>query len=145
MWCRVHVCVCTSAAASSVSGSSICTTCGGGDVLPCYVVWIATDGVVCCICSSSYQRVGSVMVYLLCGCICICICICSYHLHDIMWRWVACHVVLCVIATRCMLCMYDGVECYVLVISISTESMCGDVHICISMAVSQQLHVYAYV
>ena len=26
--------------------------------------------------------------------------------------------------------------CYVLVISISTESMCGDVHICISMAVS---------
>ena len=38
------------------------------------------------------------------------------------------------IATRCMLCMYDGVECYVLVISISTESMCGDVHICISMA-----------
>ena len=40
------------------------------------------------------------------------------------------------IATRCMLCMYDGVECYVLVISISTESMCGDVHICISMAVS---------
>ena len=33
-------------------------------MLPCYVVWIATDGMVCCICSSSYQRVGSVMVYL---------------------------------------------------------------------------------
>ena len=45
MWCRVHVSVCTSAVASSVSGGSICTTCGGWwYVLPCYVVWIATDG-----------------------------------------------------------------------------------------------------
>ena len=44
-----------------------------------------------------------------------------------------------------MLCLYDGMVCYVLVISISTESMCGGLRICISMAVSQQLHVYAYV
>ena len=61
---------------------------------------------VCYICSGSYQRVGSVMVYL------------------------SADVYVYVV----MLCMYDGVVCSMCSSSASVRRACSDVHICISMA-----------
>ena len=60
----------------------------------------------------------------------------AIYQYDIMWRRICMPCGVVWIATRCMLCMCDGVVCYVLVISISTESMCGGLRICISMAAS---------